>query len=110
VTDYAVRVLCRSGTGTGFSLAGLHTVEADDATAAVERVRDLKRDRDTGVILVEDSVHRDLPEDVRRSFSRRPLPMLVPFPGPGWTERAAGAEAYIVELLRQVVGYRVRLR
>jgi hypothetical protein len=36
--------------------------------------------------------------------------MLVPFPGPAWSERAEAAEAYIVELLRQVIGYRVRLK
>jgi hypothetical protein len=41
---------------------------------------------------------------------RRSLPVLIPFPGPAWVERPAAAEAYIVELLRQVIGYRVRLR
>jgi hypothetical protein len=34
----------------------------------------------------------------------------VPFPGPAWEARGEAAEAYIVELLRQVIGYRVRLR
>jgi hypothetical protein len=36
--------------------------------------------------------------------------MVVPFPAPTWTERAAGPEAYILEILRQAIGYRVRLR
>jgi hypothetical protein len=35
--------------------------------------------------------------------------MVVPFPGPAWQEEADKAQAYIVELLRQVIGYRVRI-
>jgi vacuolar-type H+-ATPase subunit F/Vma7 len=55
-------------------------------------------------------VYGRLPEDLRRRISKRPLPMVVPFPGPTWQELGEGPEAYIVELLRQVIGYRVRLR
>jgi hypothetical protein len=36
--------------------------------------------------------------------------MVLPVPGPEWGKRRSTAEAYIVELLRQVIGYRVRLR
>jgi hypothetical protein len=34
--------------------------------------------------------------------------MVVPFPSPSWTAPAEGPEAYIAELLRQAIGYRVR--
>jgi vacuolar-type H+-ATPase subunit F/Vma7 len=63
-----------------------------------------------GVILIEDTLYNQLPDELHREFGRRALPMLVPFPGPLWQVRPEAAEAYIVELLRQVVGYRVRLR
>jgi hypothetical protein len=33
----------------------------------------------------------------------------VPFPGPAWGPPREGAEAYIAELLRRAIGYRVRL-
>jgi len=36
--------------------------------------------------------------------------MVVPFPEPSWEAAGAAPEAYIVELLRQVIGYRVRLK
>ena len=55
------------------------------------------------------SFYDALPDDVRLELGRRPLPMVVPFPGPQWGGRRE-AEAYIVELLRQVIGYRVRLK
>ena len=88
----------------------MRTVPAATATAADLRLRDLMRDPDTGVLLVDERLHDALPPDLRRRLARRPLPMVVPFPGPAWAERAAGAEAYVIELLRQVIGYRVRLR
>ena len=49
-------------------------------------------------------------QDVRRGLARRPLPMIVPFPGPQWQRERRAPDAYIVELLRQVIGYRVRLK
>jgi hypothetical protein len=35
--------------------------------------------------------------------------MVVPFPGPTWVAPPEGPEAFIAELLRQAIGYRVRL-
>lgn len=105
-----MRVLCRPEVAAGFGLAGLRAIPVTTATAAEFRLRDLMREPDTGVVLVEERLHDALPVDVRRRMARRPLPMVVPFPGPAWAERAEGAEAYVIELLRQVIGYRVRLR
>lgn len=106
----AVRVVCRPEVAAGFALAGLRATEAANPEEAGERVRGLRAEAAVGVILLQDSLYEGLPEDARRELGRRPLPMVVPFPGPAWTPRPEGAEAYIVELLRQVVGYRVRLR
>lgn len=106
----SVEVVCRPEVAAGFSLAGLHTTEAADARAAGEQLRELRVRPETGVILVEHTLYDQLPEELHREWGRRALPMLVPFPGPLWEVKAESAEAYIVELLRQVVGYRVRLR
>jgi vacuolar-type H+-ATPase subunit F/Vma7 len=62
-----------------------------------------------GVVLVEDGLYADLPQETRRAIASSPLPMIVPFPGPTWVVRPP-AEEYIVELLRQAIGYRVRIR
>jgi vacuolar-type H+-ATPase subunit F/Vma7 len=107
---HAVRVLCRPEVGAGFGLAGLRPIEAADQAAGVTALQDLLADPQTGVVLVEESFYEALPEELRRELGRRPLPMVVPFPGPQWGERRTAAEDYIVELLRQVIGYRVRLR
>jgi vacuolar-type H+-ATPase subunit F/Vma7 len=107
---YGLRVLCRPEVAAGFALAGLRSTEAVSDEAGVAAVRSLLSEADVGVALVEDRFYEALPEDLRRQVGRRPLPLVVPFPGPAWTAPPEGAEAYIVELLRQVIGYRVRLK
>ena len=105
-----VRVLGRPEVMAGFGLAGLRTVPAANPRETADRLDELGRTGDTGVVLVENALYEALPEDARRKLARRPLPMIVPFPGPTRAAGAGEAEGYIVELLRQVVGYRVRLR
>jgi vacuolar-type H+-ATPase subunit F/Vma7 len=107
---YGVRVLSRPEIGAGFALAGLETIDAGDPAAGRERLAELLADRGIGVVLIEDAMYDRLPEEMRRQIGRRPLPMVVPFPEPAWTAGAGAAEEYIVALLRQVIGYRVRIR
>jgi vacuolar-type H+-ATPase subunit F/Vma7 len=106
----SVQVLCRADAAGGFALSGLKVVEAATPSEAAERLAEMREGEGTGVVLMEDAFYDALPDDVKRELGRRPLPMIVPFPGPRWEARAEDAEAYIVELLRQVVGYRVRLK
>jgi vacuolar-type H+-ATPase subunit F/Vma7 len=105
-----VRVLARPEIAAGFALAGLRPVEAGSDADAGERLDELLVTPDVGVVLMEEGLYDGLAEDIRRRLGRRALPMVVPFPEPAWAERPQGAEAYIVELLRQVIGYRVRLK
>ena len=60
-------------------------------------------------MLVEEPIYAGLGETERRAISRRPLPMVVPFPGPVWVTREEAPEDFIAALLRQAIGYRVRL-
>lgn len=101
--------LCHPEVAAGFALAGIPTVTAPTAPAATDRMRELLDRPAVGLVLIEEGFHRQLPEDLKRQLARRPLPMVVPFPGTAWSA-AEAAESYIVELLRQVIGYRVRLR
>ncbi|HUL01821.1 MAG TPA: V-type ATP synthase subunit F [Gemmatimonadales bacterium] len=107
---YALRVVCRPEVAAGFALAGLRPTEVATPDAGAAAVRELLSQPEVGVALVEDTCYDALPEELRRQVGRRPLPLLVPFPGPAWAARPDLAEAYIVDLLRQVIGYRVRLK
>ena len=108
--SYEVHVLCSPDVAPGFGLAGVPTLEApgdQDVTALL--LAELEQP-DAGVVLMQESLYDRLGEDVRRRLGKRALPMIVPFPDPALATKPEAAEAYIVELLRQVVGYRVRLR
>lgn len=108
--DYSVTVICRPEVTTGFSLAGCAALEAMDGAEAAEHLLDLASRAETGVILMQDDLYDRLPADVLRTLAKRPLPMVVPFPGPIWDESLRGPEGYIVAMLHRAIGYRVRLR
>jgi len=108
--SHDVRLLARPEVAAGFRLAGLRVDEFPDASHGVARLRELLHDPAAGVVLLEEPLYDAVPDDLRAELGRRPLPMVVPFPAPQWEAPRTPAEAYIVELLRQVIGYRVRLR
>ena len=93
--ELTVRVVCRPRLAPGFALAGVAADEADDPRV--------------GVVLVEDDLHRALPPDLVARIDRDGRPVVAPFPSPSWDGRRV-AEEYVLEILRQAVGYRVRPR
>lgn len=110
MTEGSIAVLCRPPSAAGFALSGLQPVEAEDRGEATRRMTALLADAGLGLLLVESWLYEALDDEVRRRISSRVLPLVIPFPGPAWTERSTGSDAYVVELLRQAIGYQVRLR
>lgn len=106
---YRVQVLCRPALAPGFALAGLRPVLATSPGEATAAIRALTAQPDAGVLLVDEGLHEQLPPELRRDLARRALPLVVPCPGPRWGGPEAGLDRYIAELLRQAIGYRVRL-
>ena len=103
------QILATPAVAAGFALAGVPAEGVDDEHAA-ERVRELSTRPDVGVLLVQDSVLARLDPPDREALDRRVVPVVVPFAGPAWREGGERADAYILELLRRAIGYRVRLR
>lgn len=106
---HTLRVVCRPSACDGFALAGVHSLGAADATEAAAVLRELVEQPGSGVIFVEESLYRALPESLRDGLERRAVPIVIPFPGPR-AEARPSAESELVEMLRDAIGYRVRLR
>jgi vacuolar-type H+-ATPase subunit F/Vma7 len=106
--ELTVHVLCSPEVAAGFELAGLVTDPADETTAG-DTMRRLAADPSTGIVLVEERLRRSLPEDLMTRLDRQPTPLVVPFPSPSWGGPGV-KEEYVMEILRQAVGYRVRPR
>jgi len=110
VSEGRVAVLCRPPSAAGFALAGLQPLEVQDGGEATRRLSALLADPGLAIVLVESALYDKLDDDVRRRISSRVLPLVIPFPGPAWTVGVEPSDAYVVELLRQAIGYQVRLR
>lgn len=107
--ESSVQVICSPAAAAGFRLAGLAPIEVGELSEAAARIRSALEQPGLGVLLVEEPMYEALGEADQRALNRRPLPIVVPFPGPQWTAREQGPEAFIAELLRQAIGYRVKL-
>lgn len=107
---HQVCVVCQPAVQIGFALGGVRALPAVDGADAGAVLGRLLEQPGTGVVLVEDSLYRALPDELRRRLERRALPIVVPFPGPEQVGERPSAEAELVELLRGAIGYRVRLR
>jgi vacuolar-type H+-ATPase subunit F/Vma7 len=106
--ELTVRILCRPEVAPGFLLAGLAVDEADE-TSIVAAMNALVGDPTTGVVIIEERLRRALPAELVHRLDRRITPIVVPFPSPSWGGRRV-EEEYVLEILQQAVGYRVRLR
>lgn len=102
-------VIANPGLGAGFALAGVSVFEAANGQDAAAEIARLAAEPDGRVIIVEEPLYREIPDEVRRGFERSPVPVVIPVPGPEWTTESTAHE-YIVEILRRAIGYRVRLQ
>jgi vacuolar-type H+-ATPase subunit F/Vma7 len=105
-----VQVIATPVVTPGFRLAGIGPVEADTPAECGHRLAEMVAEPGCVMILVEDRLYDALPPEHRQAPADRPVPLVVPFPGPVTAPGAAGFESRIAELLRQAIGYRVRLR
>ncbi len=108
-SSHLVRVVCRPAQAAGFALAGVEVELAADVARAVEVLKRLCSQPKLAIVLVDAQLHRALPVEVRQRLDRLAQPIVAPFPSPAWDE-AAEAEEYVLEILRQAIGYRVRPR
>ena len=104
-----VRVVGSEVACAGFALAGLATHGVPSPRDATAVMNELVRRDDIGVLLVEQSVLDALDPVTERELSRRPSPIIVPFPSPSWHERERAPESLVLGLLQRAIGYRVRL-
>jgi vacuolar-type H+-ATPase subunit F/Vma7 len=102
-------VIANPGLGTGFALSGVRVFEASNGEDAAAEIARLAEQPGGRVIIIEEPLYRDIPEDTRRGFERSPLPVVIPVPGPDWAAESTAHE-YIVDILRRAIGYRVRLQ
>ena len=109
MSELRVALLCRPEVAPAFALAGFRPEVVHDGEESRRRLSALLSDARVGLVLIETPLYQALDVDLQRRLSARPVPLVVPVPGPSWAEHAV-ADQVIVELLRRAIGYQVRLR
>jgi len=103
-----VAVIAEPAVCLGFGMAGLRTRSAGSVAAASGLLDEMTQAEEIGVILVQEELARGWERGAEQRSAA--LPIVVPFPGPSGAPVPGAAAAYVAEILRQAVGYRVRLR
>lgn len=109
MTEQRLVVIASPGLSAGFALAGVPVYEAANGDAAARQIARVVDEVNPGVVMIDEPLYRELPEEVRRDLQRAGLPVVIPVPGPDWTTESS-AHDYIVEILRRAIGYRVKLQ
>ncbi len=104
---YRMAVITDPETATGFRLAGVEVREADSPAAALEHLGALLP-LDYGLVAVNEDLLKGTEEERARLLRDRDLPIVVPFPA-AKAEMETG-EAYIARLVKEHIGFYVKLR
>lgn len=102
-------VITDAGTATGFRLAGIETHEVADIHQMRSKVLELMKSDSYGLIAVNEELGGDLGEDINRLIKTRALPVILPFPVPKGG-RVESGEAYLSKLVKQAIGFYVKLK
>jgi len=101
---YRIVVITDPETATGFRLAAR---EAADAKAALEHLRALVS-VDYGLLAVNEDLLQGTEDEVARLMRDRDIPIIIPFPAP--KAQLESGEDYIARLVKEHIGFFVKLR
>jgi len=94
----------------GFALTGADIEPENDPVRAQWLVEELLRLRDTGIVVITESLYEQIPEKVRTRAEASSRPLFVTLPRPtdrgSWGER----EDHLSQIMRRTIGYRVKIR
>lgn len=104
---YKVAVITDSETATGFRLAGVEVREASTPAEALDLIRQYTAGG-YGLLAVNEDLLQGTEEARARILRGKDLPVIVPVP-PARAKLESG-EAYIARLVKEHIGFAVKLR
>jgi V/A-type H+-transporting ATPase subunit F len=104
---YKVAVITDNETATGFRLAGMEVREAGTPQEALGMIRDYAA-AGYGLLIVNEDLLRGTDDARARLLRGRDLPVVVPLPPP--RAHLESGEAYIARLVKEHIGFAVKLK
>ncbi len=104
---YRVAIITDPETATGFRLAGVEVFEADSPSVALNHLQTLLA-HDYGLVAVNEDLLKGIEDALSRAMRDRDMPIIVPFPAP--KAQLESGEDYIARLVKEHIGFYVKLR
>ena len=104
---YRLAVITDPETATGFRLAGVEVREADSPEGVLEHLRAILP-LDYGLVAVNEDLLAGTEDERARLLRDRDLPIVLPFPAP--RPQLESGEQYIARLVKEHIGFYVKLR
>ena len=104
---YKFGVITDHETATGFRLAGADVREAANPQEALAHLREFVA-ANYGLVAVNEALLEGTAEERARLLRGLDLPIIVPFPAP--TAEIESGEAYVQRLVKEHIGFYVKLR
>lgn len=104
---YRLGIITDSESATGFRLAGAEVREAATPQEAMEHLRYFVT-LDYGLVAVNETLLEGTEEERARLMRGRDLPIVLPFPAP--QAEIESGEAYVSRLVKEHIGFYVKLR
>jgi vacuolar-type H+-ATPase subunit F/Vma7 len=94
----------------GFRLAGVSARPTGSPEALRRSSESLLSDPGVRLVLVDESLFRQLPERFRRKLEDSRSPVFIPIPAFRISEGAMKPEEYIARLMQRATGYHIKIR
>lgn len=104
---YRLGIITDAESATGFRLAGAEVREAATPQEALEHLRAFVS-LDYGLVAVNEALLEGTEEERARLLRDRDLPIIVQFPAP--QAEIESGEAYVARLVKEHIGFYVKLR
>jgi vacuolar-type H+-ATPase subunit F/Vma7 len=104
-----VLVIAGSELNLGFRLAGVDAVRVADAAEAADLVREEMRKKEHTVVIVDEGLFEKTPKYTRQAARQSVQPMVLAVPMDPSEEVEGAAGEYVQNLVREAVGFSVKI-
>ena len=114
MAEYKVIVVTHPEIAPGFRLAGVDVEEASSVSEAEEILESIIRmGVEYGVILMDEDLVMSINSRLNDKLEEKGIPLLIPFPAQEiytWLKGKEGKEDYASYLIRNAIGYKIKLK
>lgn len=97
-------------TARGFRMSGIGTRTTDTPEELVAWANALRSDPEVRLVLMDESLFRQLPERVKGRLEDSRAPLFIPIPVLDLSKGAVKPEEYVARLMRRAIGYQIKIR